>query len=145
MKTAALMIGAILVILLMPATLLSIDDFRMADFQNEYNVATGAGENTTSVTLSQELYGDETRNAIVTSNVTADAPIASSYTSSSRALLVTGLAASESRRLTVDYQIDALEDYWGAGLGSRVWPLFLILGVLGIVAGAVYNATRKGD
>lgn len=145
MKTAALMIGAVIVILLLPAAIISIDDFRLADQEDEFIVSTGGAETSKDVTLSQELFGDETRNASVSSNVTADAPIASSYASATQALTVTGLAVSESHRLTVTYKIDALTDYWGAGTGARVWPIMLILGVIGIIAGAVYNATRRGD
>lgn len=142
MKTAALMIGAIIVSLLLPATVTAIDDFRLTDQVDLFNSATGGGETTVDVTLSQELFGDETRNASVSSNLTTDAPIASSYVSGTQVLTVSGLIASESHRLTVTYKIDALEDYWGAGTATRVWPIMLVLGVLGIIVGAVYNATR---
>jgi len=145
MKTVALMIGAVILMLLMPAAITSIDDFRMTDQEDQFITTTGAADTDSDVTLSQTLFGDETRNATVSSNVTADAPIASSYVSATKVLTVIGLEASESHRLTVTYKIDALTDYYGAGTGARVWPLMLILGVLGIIAGAVYNATRRGD
>lgn len=145
MKTVALMIGAIILMLLMPATIESIDNFRLTDQVDIFDTTTGVADTDSEVTLSQELFGGETRNATVTSNVTADAPIASSYVSATRVLTVTGLEASESHRLTITYKIDGLTQYWGAGTGARVWPIMLILGVLGVIAGAVYNATRRGD
>lgn len=145
MKTVALLIGAVLLVLLMPAAITSIDDFRQSDYENQFDVTTGVGETSASVNLSQELFGDETANAVVTSNITSDAPIASSYVGSTQTLTITGLAASETRRLTVDFKIDALTDYFGAATGAQVWPLMLILGVLGVVAAAIYSAVRRGD
>lgn len=145
MKTAALLIAALIAILLMPAAITSIDSFRMMDQTDEYNVSTAENATSTTVTLSQELFGDETRNVSASSNLTTDAPIASSYTSASQVLTVTGLDDDADRLLTVEYKIDGLSDYWGAGTGARVWPIMLILGVIGIVTAGVYNATRRGD
>jgi hypothetical protein len=145
MKVAALMISAVIVIMLLAAAITSIDDFRMTDQADPFNVTTGDNVTTATVTLSQELFGDETRNASVSSNLTSDAPIASSYDDDTQVLTITGLTASESRRLTITYSIDALTDYWGAGIAARMWPLILIIGVLAIVVGAVYAASHRGD
>lgn len=144
MKSAGLLIAAIIIILMMPACLVSINEFRMAEQVDEYNVTTGGGVTEADVVLSQDLFSDETRNADATSNLSSDAPIASTYASATNTLTITGLEASADRRLTVTYQIDALSDYWGAGTGTRVWPILLILGVLGVVTGAVIYATRRG-
>lgn len=143
MKTAALLIAAVIVILLMPATLISIDAFRLTDQEDEYNVTTAAGVTAYNATLSQELFGDNTALASVSSNLTTDAPIASSY--DNQVLNVTGLTADASRRLTITYSRDNLGDYWGMGTVARVWPLMLGFGVLGIVVAGVYNATRRGE
>jgi len=145
MKTAALLVAALIIILLLPASILAIDQFRLDEQSDPFNVTTGSGVTSANVTLSQELYGDETRNASVTSNLTGDAPIASSYTSSTQVLNVTGLVASESRQLTVEYKIDRMGDYYGAGAGSRVLPVLLILGVLCVVGAAGYNAFSRGE
>lgn len=145
MKSVLLIIGAVIVIILLPATLTSIDDFRAKDQIATYNVDTGGGVTTATVTLVEDLFNDLTANVTISSNSTDDAPIASSYSSTTNVLTVSGLIASESRQLTVTYKIDALADYFGAGTGARVWPLMLVLGVIGIVVGAVYNATKHGE
>ena len=145
MKTATLILGAVIILLFIPSAMDSIDDFRTTEQVDAYDITTGGGVTTANVTLSQELFGDETRNASVSSNMTVDAPIASSYVSNTQALNVIGLEASTERRLTVTYAIDALDDYPGAGVAARVWPILLILGVIGIIVAAVYNATQKGD
>jgi len=145
MKPVTLLLGAVVIILMMAAVLTAVDNFRMTEYEESHVVTTGGAETSKTVTLSQELFSDETYNAVVSSNVTADAPIPSSYASATQALTVTGLEASETRLLTITYQIDALEDYFGASLGARVWPLMLVLGVIGVIVGAVYNATRHGE
>ena len=145
MKAASNLIAAGIIILLLPAMLLGIDQFRLVDQVDPFTVDTGGGVTTANVTLSQDLYGNETRNASVSSNVTADAPIASSYVSATNVLNVTGLQASTAHYLTVTYSIDRLGDYFGAGASARVVPVLLILGILCIVGGAGYQAFRRGE
>lgn len=146
MKSAALLFAVIAIALMLPAMLLSIDDFRLNEQEDPFNVTTGAGTTSQGVGLSQSLFGNDTIHASVSSNLTTDAPIAYSYTSANQTLLVTGLTASASRRLTITYDIDALGDYWGAGTATRVWPLLLIFGGLAVIVAAVYVAleSRKG-
>ena len=145
MKSVILIISACMIILLLPAVLLSINEFRMTEYEEPHIITTAAEVTTSDITLSQELFSGETYNAVVTSNITADAPIPSSYVSSTQVLTVTGLEADNSRTLTITYEIDALNDYIGAGLGATIWPIMLVLGVIGIIVAAVYQATRRND
>jgi len=145
MKPVSLLLGAVVIILMMAAVLTAVNDFRMTEYEEGHAAATGGAETTHDITLSQDLFSNATYNAVVTSNLTTDAPIPDSYASATNVLTVTGLTANTSRLLTITYQIDALEDYFGAGLGARAWPLLLVLGVIGIIAGAVYSAAKKGD
>ena len=145
MKSGALIICAVVVLLLLPATLGSINSFRMEEQIDYFNVTVGNTDNST-VTLSQDLMDDETQNIdTITSNTTTDAPFAYSYTASTNALFVTGLTANVTSRLTVDYNIDGLDDYTGAGIATKVWPMLLVLGSICLVVAAVYNATRRDD
>lgn len=145
MKALTLLIGAIIVILLLGATLGAINEFRSTDIEEPYNVSTGANETTVDIELTQELFGDNTISATVTSNLTGDAPVSYSYESSTQTLTVAGLLESSSRRLTIDYKTDALWDYPGAGIATRMWPLFLVLGVIGLIIAAVIAAMRRGS
>ena len=145
MKAGALIICAVIVILLMPGVLSAVNDFRMTDQTDEFNVSIG-DDTEDSVTLSQDLYDDETRNAAITSNLTTDAPIASTYTTATNALLVTGLTGNTTRRLTIVYKLDALSAYTGAAIVTKVWPMMLILGSLAIIVAAVaVAANRRGE
>ena len=142
MKPVMLIIGAIMVILLLGATLTAIQSFRGGDYTDTFNVTT-TNETSVSKVLSQSLLDDVTANAVISSNCTDDAPVPSSYTSATKALVIAGLETSTQRILTVAYKYPQLDTYWGADLGARAWPLFLVLGVIGIIAGAVYSATRR--
>ena len=144
MKAVVMVVGATILILLAPAVMLSIDSFRLAEVEEDHIVTT-SGATTASITLSNELYNDHIYNATATSNVTGDAPIPTSYTSATRALVISGLLDNTSHRLSLTYQIDGLEDFWGAQLGARTLMLFLILGIIGVIVGAVYTATRGGE
>jgi len=144
MKSATMIIGAIIIILLMGATLAAINSFRMAEYEEPHNVIT-ASANTADIVLSQAVFNDATYNIVVASNLTADAPVPSSYASATKTLTVSGLQEDATRRLTVTYKYDGLEDYYAAGLAARIWPILLGLGVIGLITGAVYNAMKHGD
>ncbi len=145
MKPAMMVISAILIILLMRSALTSINNFRMASYAEPHIVATVSPDTSGNVTLTQALYNSSVVNAVVTSPNTNDAPLSALYTSSTKVLWVQGLETNQTRTLTVTYKIDALTDYLGAAAAVVVWPLFLILGVIGIIAGAVFTAMKNRD
>ncbi len=145
MKGVLILIGSLVVILLMPALLASIISFRSTDYTAQYDVDTGGGITTTDIALSQSLFSSATSNAEVTSNNSADAPVPSAYVSATKTLTVEGLNAADSRRLTIIYKISSLDDYLGADVASKMWPILLILGVIGLIAGAVYHSVRGSD
>jgi len=144
MKSLALMLGAAVVILLLGAVIFAVNDFQTTDVQEPYNITTGANVTTTDIILTQELFGDNTISAEVTSNLTSDAPIPSEYDSTTQTLTVAGLVESESRRLTIDYKTDGLWNFPGAGIATRMWPVLLVLGVIGLIIGAIVAAVRHG-
>ncbi len=143
MKSLSLIIGAVCVILLLSGALAAINDFRATEVVEQYDVTTGAGVLSENITLVHELFGDNTLSASIASDSTNDTPIAYSYTSATQVLLVTGLDAGQSRRLTITYDTDGLWDYPGASLTARMWPLMIGLGIIGLVAAAVIVAVRR--
>lgn len=143
MKAAGLLIAAVIIVLSLPAMLTSLDDFRLDEQVDTYVVTTDNSTTTYSATLSQDLYNDDEVNASVSSNYTSDAPIASSYTAASNALLITGLAISQTHYLTVTYNIEGLTDYYGAFTATRMIPLLFVLGIMAIVVGSAVNAWRR--
>lgn len=145
MKAASSLIAAGIIILLLYPMILAIDQFRLKDQIDPFNVTTAAAVTSANVTLSQDLYNDATSGVSIESDLDTDAPVASTYTAATNYLLVTGLTADDSRQLTITYDIDRLSDYYGAQAGARVLPILIILGVICIVAGASYQTFRRGD
>lgn len=145
MRPLSLIIGSICVILLLSGALSAINDFRSTAITEEYDITTGVGVTSANITLVHDLFGDNTISATVTSNDTGDAPISYLYTASTRILQITGLDASVTRRLTIVYRTDSLWDYPGAGLSARMWPVFIVLGIIGLIAAAVVSAMRRGE
>ncbi len=144
MKSAIILLAAVVVILFLPASLTAINDFRMTDFP-ESHLLTTTNVTTSSVTLTQAVFNDSLTNISLSSNNTGDAPLATSYTAATKTLALDGLQTGVTRNLIVTYKINALTDYTGGEIATRVWPLCLILGVIGLIVAAVYNATKHGE
>ncbi len=145
MRSALLVIAACLIVLLLPSTFAAINEFRSTDYVEPHTVATGVGVTEADVVLSQELFGGRTYNAAIASDNVSDLPIPDSYVEATQTLTVTGLNADDTRTLTITYKIDALEYDIGVGIATRVFPIFLVLGVIGLIAGAMYNAFHRAD
>ena len=136
-----------MVILLLGGVFTGIQEVRSTSHTEAFgSVTTAAGVTTANVTLVEDLFGDRTAEVTsVTSNVTTDVPLVSTYTAATNKLLISGLTASQTRTLTVVYKIGRLTDYFGVDTAIRTWPMFLVLGVIGIIAGAVYSASKRGE
>jgi len=145
MKSLMLLIGACIIILLLAAVVTGINDFRSTEYTEAHGlVTTAAGKTTANVTLTQDLFEDRTSEVVsVTSNITSDVPLVTTYTAATNYLHVSGLTADVSRTLTVVYKIGNLTDYYGVDLAARTVLTFMILGVIGLVAAAVYQATKR--
>ena len=145
MKSLMLLLGAIMIIIMMAAVATAIQDFRSEDYEESHaSVTTAAGVTSANLTLTQDLFGDRTAEVnSVTSSFGPDVPLVSTYTAANNHLLISGLAASGNRTLTVDYRIGRLDDFYASDLAARSWMMFLVLGIIGVVAAAVYQATRR--
>ncbi len=144
MKSMLLLVSAIVIVLLLPSSIVAIGDFRMKD-QVEPHILATANVTTGTVTLTKALYNGDVANVAATSNNTDDAPLPLSYVTATKILSFDGLLANSSRTLTITYKIERLGDYVAADMASKIWPIFLMLGVFGLIAGAVVVAVRHGE
>jgi len=136
MMTAILGILGIIVVLFMFSPMMdNLKEFRTDVYTDNFtNVATGAGVTNTSVSLNQDLWRANTVEVVsIASNNTNDNPSTESYVSSSLALYIKGLEANSSRNFTVQYNINALEEYSGLSELSGLTPLALFLGFIGVI------------
>lgn len=113
------------------------------EVQTEAAVVTGAGVTVADVVLDEALWDDDNSYVTsVTSDNVADTPVAGAYTAGTQTLNVTGLAAADTRALTLTYEYDGLTDYTGMGAMVAVAPLLLFLGVIGAVVGGLYTSFK---
>ncbi len=100
--------GIIAVFLLLGAFASPINDgiksWRTSDTTETFLITTAAGVTSANVTLGHDLYQYATSEVEdFSSNETGDTPVADSYVSATKILLVTGLDSSKTRSLEVNY------------------------------------------
>ena len=146
MKSGILVLLAVILMLLLSSALTGINDFRMTDQTELHAKTTTSPATSANCTLTCDLFNDDIANvSSVTSNNTSDAPLAAAYTSSTNALRVDGLITDSSRTLTIVYKRDGLTEAPGASIGAKILPVLLLLAIIGLLAGAVIQATKHGE
>lgn len=145
MQSIGRIIGACLIILLLGSILVGINTFRSQSLTEAHgSLATGAGVTSYGVPLTVDLFDAYIYNVTsVTSNETTDVPLVTAYASATKIITITGLAESKTRTLTVIYKISSLDSYLAADLGARLYPFLLVLGVIGIIVGAVVVSFKR--
>lgn len=114
----------------------AVYDFRTDLREEDFSVATAVGVTTDNSTLGQPLYDDDIGTVDFLSDETTDVPIATSYNTTSRQLLVSGLSANSTRTLTIFYDVDALAggDALNTFVGYVPWVWMLIIIVFPVAA-----------
>jgi len=142
-KSGSVLIGIVMVaimFIMFPIVLDSSHELQTDEYvQSEAAVVTGVGETAADVVLDEALWDSSATHVLsITSDEVTDVPVAGTYTAGTQTLNVTGLAADDSRTLTITYEYDGLEDYTGMGALVGVAPLLLFIGVIGAVLGGLY-------
>lgn len=100
------------------------------------SLTTGAGETSGNVTLTGDLFQDDTAEVTtISSNETLDSAVASSYDTTTNKLLVAGLASDKTRSLTITYSAESENDVMrviGPFLGFLIFGGFLAAIIIGI-------------
>lgn len=104
-------------------------------------VSTAVGVTSANVTLTYDIWNNSTAEVIsITSNVSGDTPVASTYTAATNRLLVTGLSANASHGLTTTYNnaglIDGNSGFTGLSALLLIAPMLVQIGFL---AAAVFT------
>lgn len=85
-----------------------VKTWRTEDTTDSFVVTTGAGVTTANVTLTRDLFQDETSEVIaITSNISGETPISSSYATDTNYLLLSALNPSASHLVSVNYYSDS--------------------------------------
>lgn len=81
-----------------------IEAWRTEDTTESFAVTTAAAQTTANVTLANDLFQNDVAEVItITSNITGEAPIATSYTSATKVLLLSALNASATHTIIINY------------------------------------------
>lgn len=140
-------IGIIAIFILFGAFASPISDgikgWRSDDLTENFIVATGVGVTTANVTLTRDLYNFETAEVIGIDSTLAETPVATSYDSTTKKLLVSALNANTSRTLTVEYYGETTDTVMRA-IGPYL--AFLIIGGLAfmVIWGIWQGKRRRG-
>jgi flagellar basal body-associated protein FliL len=145
MKSISLIIGVCIIIVLLGAVLGAITTFRSAEYIQPASVSTGPGVTTATVVLVQPLFDDSTGYVTVTSNNTGDAAIPYAYVTATQTLTVSGLVESATHYLYVTFRYNQLDSYIAADIVSKLWPVMIGVGILGIIGAAIYGAYNKRE
>lgn len=145
MKAPVLLFAALMLAFFAPFVIAQNTDFRTSEYTAPYIAATAPGVTTADVVLTQDLFNNATANVTISSNNVLDAPLPFAFVSATDTLTVSGLAADDSRTLTLVYKISALDDYFGSEIVSRIWPTFYILCILALAGSGIYQATRRNE
>lgn len=148
MKSVSLFLGSFLLIIMLPLSLGALHDFRVENYEQSIStVTTGAGENTTTVILSQELWQDDINAVLsVSSNITADSPSADSFNNVTNGLTVGGLVASQTRTLTIEYEIpdaEVVSNMSQVDVLVIVILVLVIFSILAVIVAGIAEAVRS--
>ncbi len=114
-----------------------------ATTETEAAVVTGVGVTNADVVLTNDPWQDDVDYVLtITSDEVTDVPVANTYTTATNTLNITGLAADDSRTLTITYETDALGDYTGMGALVGIAPLLIFVAVIGAVVFGAYSAFK---
>jgi hypothetical protein len=86
----------------------AIYSFRTDVKDDSYYTTTAAGVTASNSTLTKALYLNDTSTIDLFSDLNTDLPTVYAYNTTTHALWVTGLTASQTRTLTISYDYDAL-------------------------------------
>jgi hypothetical protein len=126
-------VGLILILILAGKVLPDvIDTTASEDYSENFAVTTGVNVTTTNETLTYDNYYTDTTGLTTESDNVADTPIIHGYDEDTNEVEVWGLAASDTRTLTIGYYREAGTQFYGFGGFMQLLPFLMIVG--GIVA-----------
>ena len=99
-------------------------------YSENFDVDTGAGETSTTETLSYQHYHEDLTDLDAESTNGNDTPLILSYNEDTYGVEVGGLEASASRVLTIDYLREGYQQYTGFSTFIRLLPFLVILGLV---------------
>ena len=120
-----------------------IDDVAADDYSEPFTVVTGVGVTSANETLSYAHYYEDLTNLSAESDNVADTPVVLAYDEDDYIVTVGGLAASDSRILTIDYVRESRQQFTGFSGFIRLLPFILVIGLLAACIWGLFSAWKS--
>lgn len=145
-KALMVIIGVVVVVIIFPLAMTAIHNSQ-TDSVTESFAASVVAAGSTTVTLTTDPWKDRTASVTaMTATGAGAAPVASSYTTATNALVITGLGADTPQDITVTYDYDATTDFTGLGDMMGLTPLLMWISIIGVIAfgGFMFVRSKMG-
>lgn len=140
LSIVGLVVGLMLVANVLPDV---VNDVAADDYSEPFTVATGAGETSTNETLSYAHYYEDLTDLSASSDNESDTPVVMAYDEDDYIVTVSGLAASDSRILTISYVREAQQQFTGFSSFVRLLPFIAVIGLLVACIWGIFSAWKS--
>jgi hypothetical protein len=140
LAVVALVVGILLITTILVDT---VNDAATDDYAENFNVSTGVGVTNTTEELSYSHYYGDLTDLSATSDNGNDTPVVMSYDGDTYDVVVDGLEASASRILTINYVIEAHQEFTGFSAILRMVPFILLIGLFVAALWALFSSVRN--
>lgn len=147
MTRVILSIVGLIFLLFMAGTILPdvVDDTVADPYSENFEVTTGVGETSTTEELTYSHYFGDLTDLSASSDNSNDTPAVMSYDDDTNDVTVSGLEASASRILTINYYKEDNEEFTGFNQFVRLSPfLFIIGGIVACIWGLYSSFKQRG-
>ena len=121
----------------------AVYDFRTDVREDEFDITTAAGVTTANATLVKPIYDDDYQTISILSDLSTDNATFVSYNATTRVVNIAQLTASQTRTLTISYDINALSDNTALDLFLDQLPWIYILFIVVILGMSIYAIWRR--
>ena len=140
LSIVGLVVGLMLVANVLPDV---VNDVAADDYSEPFTVNTGVGVTNTTETLSYAHYYEDLTELSASSDNVADSPTVMSYDEDTYDVVVAGLAASDSRILTISYVRESNQQFTGMSSFVRLLPFIAVLGLLIACIWGIFSSIRS--
>ena len=138
MAIIALVIGLMMVSSILPDV---VDEAASTAYSDTFSV--GAVGATHTATLSYDHYYGDTRKLSITSDNANDAPVILDYDADTKGVDISGLAAAETRHLTINYYKEAHQQSTGFAAFLRIIPFLTLIGIVMAALWALFSHWKR--
>lgn len=140
LSIVGLIVGLMLLANVLPDV---VTDTASDDYSEPFTTVTGAGVTSANETLSYAHYFEDLTELSASSDNGSDTPVVMAYNEDTYVVNVAGLAASDSRILTISYVRESNLQFTGMSGFLRLLPMIGVLGLLVACIWGIFSAVKS--